>query len=114
MKRYLYFAYGVACHLLFLATFVYMAGFVGNLLAPKTLDSAPAGPVGAAVAVNLLLLALFAAQHSMMARPAFKRVWTRIVPEPIERSTYVLISNVVTIVLIWQWRSIDALVWDVR
>ncbi|QEG37323.1 methanethiol S-methyltransferase [Bythopirellula goksoeyrii] len=114
MKRFLYFVYGVACHLLFLGTFIYMAGFVGNLLVPKTIDSAPAGPIGVAVVVNLLLLALFAAQHSIMARPTFKQVWTRIIPEPIERSTYVLATCLVTIVLFWQWRTIDVIVWDVQ
>ncbi|MCA9038019.1 MAG: isoprenylcysteine carboxylmethyltransferase family protein [Planctomycetaceae bacterium] len=114
MKRSLFFVYGVACHLLFLALFVYMAGFVGNFLVPKSIDSAPAGPVGEAVLVNLLLLALFAVQHSVMARPAFKRVWTRIVPQPIERSTYVLFSCLVTVVLMWQWRTIDVMLWDFR
>ncbi len=68
MKRFLYFAYGVSCHLLFLGTFACLAGFVGNLLMPKTIDSAPTGPVGLAIVVNLLLLALFAVQHSIMAR----------------------------------------------
>jgi protein-S-isoprenylcysteine O-methyltransferase Ste14 len=114
MKRSLYFVYGVACHLLFLGTFAYMAGFVGNLVVSKSIDSAPAGPIGAAVVINLLLLALFAAQHSIMARPAFKRVWNRIVPQPIERSTYVLVSCLVTILLMWQWRTIDAVVWDAQ
>ncbi|MCO6044472.1 isoprenylcysteine carboxylmethyltransferase family protein [Aeoliella sp. ICT_H6.2] len=114
MKRAVYMVYGVACHLLFLGTFAYMAGFVGDLWVPKTLDSAPAGPVGVAVAINLLLMVLFAAQHSIMARPAFKRVWTRLVPEPIERSTYVLLSCLVTMVLMWQWRTIDTVVWDVH
>jgi protein-S-isoprenylcysteine O-methyltransferase Ste14 len=114
VKRSLYFVYGVACHLLFLGTFAYMAGFVGNLLVPKSIDSAPGGPVGAALLVNLLLVAMFAAQHSIMARPAFKRVWTRIVPQPIERSTYVLVSCLVTTVLMWQWRTIDVVLWDVQ
>jgi methanethiol S-methyltransferase len=111
MRRWLYFAYGVINHLLFLATFAYMAGFVGNFLVPKSIDSPTAAPTGVAILIDLLLLALFAAQHSIMARPAFKRVWTRIVPEPIERSTYVLVSNVVTILLMWQWRGIDHVVW---
>lgn len=112
--RVLFFAYGVACHALFLATFAYMAGFVGNLLVPVSIDAAPAGPIGEAVAIDLLLLALFAAQHSIMARPAFKRVWTRIVPQPIERSTYVLASCLVTILVMWQWRPIDIVLWDVQ
>ncbi len=114
MKRSLYFAYGVGCHLLFLGIFAYMAAFIGNLIVPKTIDSGPAGPVGQALVVNLLLLGLFAAQHSIMARPAFKRLWTRIVPQPIERSTYVLVVCAVSFVLMWQWRTIDAVVWDVQ
>jgi protein-S-isoprenylcysteine O-methyltransferase Ste14 len=114
MKRVFCFLYGVACHLLFLATYIYLAAFIGNLFVPKSIDSAPAGPVGAAVFVNLLLLGLFAAQHSIMARPAFKRVWTRIVPEPIERSTYVLASCLVAFLVVWQWRTINAVVWDVE
>src|SRR5262245_4457956 len=112
MKRWLFFIYGVACHLLFLGVFAYMAGFVGNFLVPKTIDTAWQGPIGQAFAVNLLLLGVFAAQHSIMARPAFKRIWTRIVPQPIERSTYVLMANAVTILLMWQWRGIDTVIWD--
>ena len=114
MKRWLFFLYGVGCHLLFLATFAFMAGFVGNLLVPKSIDSAVEGTTGAAIAINLLLLSLFGAQHSIMARPVFKRIWTRIVPEPIERSTYVLISCLVTILLMWQWRGMGGVVWDVQ
>jgi protein-S-isoprenylcysteine O-methyltransferase Ste14 len=112
MRRSAFFVYGVGCHLLFLATYAYMAGFAGNLLVPKSIDSAAPGPVGVAIAINVLLLALFGVQHSVMARPAFKRVWTRIVPEPIERSTYVLLSCVALAVVMWQWRTIDAVVWD--
>jgi protein-S-isoprenylcysteine O-methyltransferase Ste14 len=79
---------------------------------PKTIDSQADGPIGAAIVIDVLLLLLFAVQHSIMARPAFKRVWTRFIPEPIERSTYVLVSNVVVIVLMWQWRGIDGIVWN--
>jgi protein-S-isoprenylcysteine O-methyltransferase Ste14 len=114
MKRWLFFLYGVVCHLLFFVTFAYLVGFVGNLVVPKTVDTTVAGTTGAAVVINLLLLGLFAAQHSIMARPAFKRYWTRIVPQPIERSTYVLISCLVTGLLVWQWRGIDTIVWDVH
>ena len=114
MKRWLFLVYGVLCHLLFLGVFAYLAVFVGDLFVPKTIDTAAEGPVAAAVAINLLLLGLWAAQHSIMARPAFKKLWTRIVPPPIERSTYVLISGVLTILLMWQWRGMDALVWNVR
>lgn len=113
MKRWLYFAYGVACHLMFLGTFAYMAGFVGNFLVPKSIDTAADGVSAGAVLVNLLL-GLFAAQHSIMARPGFKRIWTRVVPVPIERSTYVLLSCLVTFVVMWQWRVLDTVVWDVQ
>lgn len=114
MQRWLFFAYGVFCHLLFLATFAYMAGFVGDFLVPRSIDSPAGGMSAASVGINLLLLGLFAVQHSVMARPGFKRVWTRIVPEPIERSTYVLLSCLVTAVVMWQWRPINTIVWDVR
>ena len=112
MKRKLYFLYGVVNHLLFLGVFVYLLGFLANVLVAKSIDSGPTGPVAAAVTVNLLLMGLFAAQHSIMARPAFKKVWTRIIPQPIERSTYVLLSNVVTVLLMWLWRPLPGIVWD--
>jgi methanethiol S-methyltransferase len=114
MKRYFFFAYGVACHLLFLGTFAYMSAFVGAFYVSKTIDTVVDGPVTAAVAIDLSLLALFAAQHSIMARPAFKRVWTRLVPKEIERSTYVLVSCIVTVVLMWQWRGLGTVIWDVQ
>ena len=91
-----------------------MAGFVGNFLVPNSIDSPAPGPTGAAILIDVLLLALFAVQHSVMARPAFKRVWTRIIPEPIERSTYVLVSCAVTFLLMWQWRGIDQVVWNAQ
>jgi methanethiol S-methyltransferase len=112
MRRWLFFVYGVASHLLFLGTFAYMAGFVGNFLVPKSIDSSVPGPTSTAILINVLLLILFGAQHSIMARPAFKRHWTRILPEPIERSTYVLVSCAVTFLLMWQWRGMDEIVWD--
>jgi len=114
MKRWSFFVYGAGCHLLFFGVYAYMAGFIGGFLTPTSIDSAAAGSSAAAVAIDVLLLGLFAAQHSLMARPAFKRVWTRVVPPPIERSTYVLISCLVTIFLMWQLRGIDTIVWDVR
>jgi protein-S-isoprenylcysteine O-methyltransferase Ste14 len=113
MRRWSFFVYGVSCHVLFVAIFVYMAGFVGNILVPKSLDSAPVNTLSAVV-INLLLIGLFGVQHSIMARPAFKRLWTRLVPEPIERSTYVLISCIVTFLLMWQWQGLDAIIWDVQ
>lgn len=114
MRRWLFFIYGVTCHVLFFGVFAYMAGFVSNLLVPKSIDSPTDGPVVMAIPINVLLLVAFGVQHSVMARPTFKRVWTKIVPNEIERSTYVLASCVVTILLMWQWRGIDYAVWDVK
>lgn len=114
MKRWTFFVYGVTGHLLFLATYVWLAGFVGDLLVSRSIDSPASDSVLLAVAVDLGLIVLFGLQHSIMARPAFKRVWTRIVPQPIERSTYVFASNAVTMLLIWQWRAVDQVVWDVQ
>lgn len=114
MKRWIFAVYGVFCHLLFFATFAYLLAFVGNVVVPKSIDSDPSGPVASEVAIDLLLIAAFGLQHSIMARPAFKTMWTRIVPQPIERSTYVLASCIATIALIWYWRAIDVVVWDVQ
>ncbi|MEO8152149.1 MAG: methanethiol S-methyltransferase [Rhizobacter sp.] len=107
--------YGVVTYAFFFATFLYMVGFVGNLPLPKTVDSGVVGPVGEAVIVNLLLIGLFGLQHSVMARPAFKRWWTRIVPEPMERSTFVLATTLVLVLLLWQWRPItEPLIWNIE
>lgn len=114
MKRWWFLVYGVAAHLAFLLLFAYLACFVGNFLVPKTIDAPATSPVATSAAVNLLLMGVFVVQHSVMARPAFKRLWTRIVPQPIERSTYVWMANAVTVLLIWQWRPIDSIVWDVE
>lgn len=114
MLRRFFFAYGLIAHLLFFAVYAYLAGFVGNLLVPKTIDSSPSANTLAAIGVDLLLLTLFAVPHSVMARPSFKRVWTRIIPQPIERSTYVLIANGFVCLLVWQWRAIDNVIWNVQ
>lgn len=106
--------YGAVAYLLFLASFLYLIGFVGSIVVPRTVDHAITAPSGEAVVVDALLLGLFAVQHSVMARPAFKRWWTRIVPQPIERSTYVLLSSLVLFVLYWQWRSMPASIWDIQ
>ena len=110
-----YALYGLIVYLFFLATFLYAICFVGNLpWLPKTIDSGAAVPLAEALPVNLALLALFALQHSVMARRGFKRWWTRFVPEPIERSTFVLAATLALALLLWQWRPIaEPVLWSV-
>jgi len=105
--------YGVASYLAFLAAFSYMVGFVGNRLVPKSIDSGPESLLPVAILVDTLLLLLFAVPHSIMARPAFKRWWTQLIPPQVERSTYVLVSSLALGLLFWQWRPIPAKVWNV-
>jgi protein-S-isoprenylcysteine O-methyltransferase Ste14 len=113
-SRVAFLAWGVLCYAAFFAVFLYAIAFVGDFgVAPKTIDSGEPGPLGLALVVNLGLLSLFALQHSVMARPGFKRVWTRIVPEPAERPTYVLLSSLLLAVLFALWQPIGGTVWEI-
>jgi protein-S-isoprenylcysteine O-methyltransferase Ste14 len=112
MRRSLEFAYGLLTYLCFFATFLYAAGFLGGVLVPKTIDTGASPLTVSAVLVNVLLLGLFALQHTIMARPGFKRRWARILPARLERSTFVLATCVVFALLFWQWRAIEGVVWQ--
>jgi protein-S-isoprenylcysteine O-methyltransferase Ste14 len=113
-KRVLFFAYGSFSYLVFLGTFLYAIGFIGNFGVPRTLDGVATGPLGISFAIDAGLLALFAVQHSVMARKWFKEWWTRIVPKPIERSTYVLFSSIALILLFALWRPLGGVVWSIE
>jgi protein-S-isoprenylcysteine O-methyltransferase Ste14 len=114
MRRILTLAYGIVSYAIFLVTFLYAIGFLGNVIVPKSLDSGAMESWPTALAINLALLAMFAVQHSVMARPEFKRLLTRVVPESIERSTYVLASSVALLFLFWQWRPLGGTIWNIE
>ena len=114
LKRVVVFVYGAACYAVFFATFLYAVGFIGNLVVPKSMDSQARISFLSALGIDVLLLGIFAVQHSVMARPWFKRLWTRVVPEPAERSTYVLFSSLALIALFALWQPLGGTVWDIQ
>ena len=114
MKRTLVFSYGLVSYAVFFASLLYVIGFLSGLVVSKTVDSGVVGPLGTALSINLVLIAIFGIQHSVMARIGFKNWWTTIVAEPIERSTYVLLSSLLLFLLYWQWRPMPEIVWDVQ
>jgi len=114
MKRALVLIYGTFCYLLFLGVFLYLIGFLGDFIVPKSIDSAGTLPLFQALLINTLLLSLFAIQHSVMARKNFKNWITKVIPKSIERSTFVLATNVVFLLFFWQWQPIQGTVWNIE
>jgi hypothetical protein len=113
MGRIIGFLFGVVAYAVFLGTLLYAIGFISGVAVPKTIDSGPAALMAQALIINILLMSLFAIQHSVMARQPFKRWWTRFVPVSIERSTYVLLASLALILLFWLWRPIPQIVWQI-
>jgi len=112
MLKFMAFLYGLVAYFTFFATILYAIGFVSGLVVPKTIDSGPDSSATEALLVNLLLMSLFAVQHSVMARKQFKQWWTQYVPKSVERSTYVLLASLTLVLLFWQWRPMPAIVWQ--
>jgi len=114
MKKLFIIIYGITAYLISVGTLLYLLGFVSSLIVPKHIDSEPQWPLGFALLIDAGLIFLFALQHSIMARPNFKRWWTKFVPEPIERSTYILFSSICLLLLFWQWQPIGGIIWQVE
>lgn len=114
MGRLLALLYGIVSYFVFFVVFLYAIGFVSALGVPKTIDTGAAAPLLEALTIDILLMSIFAIQHSVMARPQFKQWWTRLVPKSVERSTYVLFSSLALVLLFWQWRPIEGLAWQIN
>jgi protein-S-isoprenylcysteine O-methyltransferase Ste14 len=114
LSRIIAFIYGIICYLIFLITSVYAVGFLGNIFVPKSIDSVSQGSLVTALLVNISLLGIFALQHSIMARQQFKAWWMQFIPQPMERSTYVLLSSLALILLFWQWQPIGIIIWNIN
>jgi len=114
MGKLVAFLYGIVAYLVFAVVIVYSLGFISGLVVPKTIDSGPAGPLVESIVINLVLMTIFALQHSVMARPQFKKWWTTVVPISVERSTYVLLASLALALVFWQWRPIPGVVWEAK
>jgi methanethiol S-methyltransferase len=114
MKRLLIFLYGIVAYVIFLCAFLYAIGFTGNFIVPKSIDAGVESTISFSILVNALLLSLFAVQHSVMARSSFKKVLTKIIPQAMERSTYVLLSSLILLLLYWQWQPLPEVVWSIE
>lgn len=113
MRRFIGFLYGILVYMFFFATFLYAVGFVSGIGVPKTIDTGDTGPLWTALGIDLVLMSVFAIQHSVMARPGFKRWWTQYVSPAVERSTYVLAATLALALMMWQWRPFPAVIWHV-
>src|SRR6185436_5551796 len=114
MKRVVFMLYGVIAYLFSFGSFLYAIGFIGNLFVPKSIDGTPTVPLARAIFINVSLLLLFALQHSIMARPAFKKWWTGIIPQTLERSTYVLLASLCLVLMMWQWQPVGGIICSVK
>jgi len=114
MSKALIFLYGILAYVVFLASFLYAIGFVGNFIVPKSIDSGEATGMTMSIIINLVLLSLFAIQHSIMARPSFKKKWTKIIPESMERSTFVLLTSLLLFLIFWKWQPMTTQVWNIE